>query len=225
MRKFVVLVATVALLFQAGAALATNQWGTNHWATETLGSVSMTVSHSGFDGVATSAMLGEWSDTTPLAPVFIGEGKDGQIVVKTGRSRLWLGRAQIWVDGSGHITKGQVKINTTLLAQLGYGSAATTHVLCQELGHVFGLAHEYEDESCMNDDTDFLGVYASPSAHDLGLLNTIYNHTDGGGGGGGDDGGGGRDNCPPNSNKPSCRDAESSGRWVTVHTFWAPTQP
>lgn len=218
MRKFVVLIATVALLFQAGTALATNQWGNNHWASDNL---TMTVSDSGFDGGATSAMLDQWS-VENLAPDFIGEGKDGQIVVKTGKGKLWLGRAQIWVDGSGHITKGQVKINTTLLAQLGYGPAATTHVLCQELGHVFGLAHEYENGSCMNDDTDFLGDYPSPSNHDLDLLNTIYNHTDGGGGGG-DDGGGGGD-CPPQSNSPKCN-AQSSGHWVTVHTFWAPTQP
>lgn len=110
--------------------------------------------------------------------VFDGPGK-GQITVTSGRSMLWLGRAQIWVDGSGHITKGQVKINTTLLAS--YGDAATKHVLCQELGHVFGLTHDYNNASCMDDGN--LGLYPSPGTHDIDMLNTIYfGHDDGGGG-------------------------------------------
>ena len=217
MRKFVVLVATVALLFQAGTALASNQWGTNHWASDNL---LMTVSDSGFDPTATQIMLAEWSGGTPLGPQFVNSGK-GQIVVTTGKSRLWLGRAQIWVDGSGHITKGQVKMNTTLLATYPNSEDATKHVLCQELGHIFGLSHDSENGSCMDDSSGTLGLYQSPSTHDLGLLNTIYSHTDGGSGDG-DDGG---SDCPPQSNSPKCRNAQSSGHWVTVHTFWAPPHP
>lgn len=216
MRKFVVLFAAVALLLQAGTALADNQWGNNHWASDNL---AMTVSDSGFDGVATSNMLDEWRTGNPLDPQFISSGK-GDIVVTTGNGKLWFGRAQIWIDGSGHTTKGQVKMNTRLLAQYGYGQTATAHVLCQELGHVFGLTHT-DAQSCMNDNTDFLGDYPSPSPHDVDWLsNHMYTHDDVGGGGT-DDGG---SDCPPKSRSPKCN-AQASGRWVTVHTFWAPTHP
>ena len=218
MRKFVVLIATVALLLQAGTALADNQWGNNHWASSNL---NMTVSDSGFDSGATQLMLDKWR-TGNLNPQFISSGK-GDIVVTTGKGRTWFGRAQIWIDGTGHITKGQVKMNTTLLAQYGYGQAATTHVLCQELGHVFGLTHTAA-ASCMNDNNTTLGYYQLPSPHDLALIDDIYTpHGDAESGS--DSGDTGGSDCPPKSRSPKCSNAASSGHWVTVHTFWAPAQP
>ncbi len=219
MRKFVVVFATVALLLQAGTALANNAWGTNHWAADSSGRASMTFSTNDIYEDDTKALLSLWSGKVPLDPDYVS--RKGDIVVTTGKSVLWLGRAQIWVDGSGHITKGQVKMNTSLLTSSLYPAEATAHVLCQELGHIFGLSHDTDNQGGMGDGSG--GQWFSDLRdHDIDTLNTIYGHTTDGASGDSEKGGGGKPNgCNPN--KPGCTTGQSSGRWVTVHTFWAPT--
>lgn len=61
------------------------------------------------------------------------------------------------------------------------------HVLCQEVGHTFGLDHQSEDGSSQNTCMDYFsntGVNATstlstkPNAHDYAQLETIYAHLD-----------------------------------------------
>ena len=126
----------------------------------------------------------------------------------------------------GHITKGKVTLNTTFLSQ--YGAFAADHVLCQELGHIWGLGHQLVLNSCMNNmataetEEEWLRQLNaagsdSPNAHDTEQLIAIYDAhslTEAGGGGGGH--GGGPNKCTGGPKK--C----SQGRWVTVHVFPVP---
>ncbi len=63
----------------------------------------------------------------------------------------WLGLASIHTVGS-HVVDGTVKMNNYYFAQPAYSSSASRrHVLCQEMGHVFGLDHNQTAVTCMND--------------------------------------------------------------------------
>jgi hypothetical protein len=90
----------------------------------------------------------------------------------------WLGLAQIWVRGS-HITQGTAKMNDSYMAS-GYTETNRQHVICQEIGHDWGLDHQDESgadlNTCMDYD-DALGN-AHPNAHDYAQLETIYAHLD-----------------------------------------------
>jgi hypothetical protein len=106
----------------------------------------------------------------------------------------WLGVAQIWVSGS-HITQATTKLNDFYFTPaFGYDTADWRQmVVCQELGHTFGLDHQDEDfgnpnlGSCM-DYTSSPAGNEHPNAHDFEQLADIYSHFDspasGGGGGG-----------------------------------------
>src|SRR5262249_33302525 len=53
----------------------------------------------------------------------------------------WLGLASIWATGP-HITQGTVKLNDYYFNQSKYNTSAWRQfVMCQEIGHTFGLDH------------------------------------------------------------------------------------
>jgi hypothetical protein len=102
----------------------------------------------------------------------------------------WLGLASVWIyRGSKHIAQGTVKVNDSYLgpgASYQYNnSAEREHVVCQEVGHTFGLDHQSTDgsslDTCMDyyhntSDTDTLST--RPNQHDYDELVTIYTHLD-----------------------------------------------
>lgn len=92
----------------------------------------------------------------------------------------WLGVASIWLSGS-HIAKATVKMNDTYFNSSPYATKEWRRsVLCQEVGHTFGLGHQSEDwnvntGSCM----DYYKVpNIAPNVHDYAQLGLIYNHSD-----------------------------------------------
>ena len=104
----------------------------------------------------------------------------------------WLGLASIYVS-SGHITQGTSKVNNTYFKTSTYNTIPWRQlVICQEIGHNFGLGHVNETYttpnvgSCMdytNDPDGGAGGVSStdpnnmhPYAHDYALINSRHNH-------------------------------------------------
>jgi hypothetical protein len=97
----------------------------------------------------------------------------------------WLGLASISITGGVHITKGYVKVNDTYFNTPTYNTTAWRNlVMCQEVGHTFGLDHQDENFSnpnlgtCM-DYTSNPSTNQHPNAHDYEELAIIYQHLDG----------------------------------------------
>lgn len=96
----------------------------------------------------------------------------------------WLGIAQIWISGD-HITKGVVKVNDSYFNLSAYDTPAWRNlVMCQEIGHTLGLAHQDEDfdnanlDTCMDYSSDPV-PNQHPNQHDYDMLEYIYEeHTD-----------------------------------------------
>src|SRR5215211_4487241 len=106
----------------------------------------------------------------------------------------WLGIAQVWVSGK-HITQGTAKMNGTYFSTAKYDTTARRRlVMCQEVGHTFGLAHQDEVAdnrnlgTCMdytNDPNGGAGGASAtdpsnqhPNQHDYNELALIYSHLD-----------------------------------------------
>jgi hypothetical protein len=104
----------------------------------------------------------------------------------------WLGLASVWLNGN-HITQGTAKVNDTYFALDRYNNRGERlHVLCQEVGHTFGLGHTSEDgmsqATCMDysrsSDSDIdatlttAGSSVTPNGHDFEQLTSLYSHLD-----------------------------------------------
>jgi hypothetical protein len=88
----------------------------------------------------------------------------------------WLGVAQIWLSG-GHIAQGTAKMNDTYFAMPQYNSPTKRqHVMCQEIGHDWGLGHQDESGADLNTCMDYSSQLDNPdpNSHDYQQLSTIY---------------------------------------------------
>ena len=195
-------VAAIGALSLAGfasLASANHAWGNYHWARTTptftlnLGdNVSST-----WDSYLNAASV-DWTASSVLdTQVVAGSGARncrptaGRVEVCASKygNNGWLGIASIWISGS-HITQGTVKMNDTYFNTTTYNKPSWRQmVLCQEVGHTFGLGHQDEGfyngnlGSCMdytNDPArnDGLGNNLHPNAHDFSMLESIYAHLD-----------------------------------------------
>lgn len=107
----------------------------------------------------------------------------------------WLGVASVWANGE-HITQATAKMNDTYFNTASYNAPKWKQfVMCQELGHAFGLGHDndiFEDPNrgtCMDytNDPAFLapaGTFnagednTQPGLDDIQLLDQIYGGRD-----------------------------------------------
>lgn len=178
----------------ATAASATHRWGNYHWA-RTANPFTLKLGDnlsSSWDPYLATASS-DWSKSTVLDTTIVTGQGGRNCKAQTGRVEVcnrtygyngWLGLAQIWVSGS-HITKGVVKANDSYFSLSQYNNASEKqHVMCQEVGHTFGLDHQDESgawlETCMdyyNNVTDD-GKSIHPNAHDYEELAAIYAHLD-----------------------------------------------
>lgn len=196
-----------ALVLAAVPAVASHDWNGYHWATGGNG-LSLAVGDavtSAWDSYLTDA-IADWNGSSVLSLTKVAstlnpktcKGVTGRIDVcnaKYGQNG-WLGIAQIWLSG-GHISKGITKLNDTYYAMAQYNTPAWREfVVCQEIGHDFGLGHvneTFDDPntgSCMdytNDPDGGAGGVSSndpsnmdPNAHDFQLLDDKYGHADAG---------------------------------------------
>lgn len=196
-----IILASATLLWLPVATEANHSWGNYHWERESnplsldLGeNVSST-----WSGYLPSANA-DWNASSVLSnSVVAGDANikncrppDGRIEVCSDAygNNGWLGLAQIWVQG-GHIQKGSVKVNDTYFDTPTYDTIAWRNlVMCQEVGHMFGLAHQDENfdnpnrGSCM-DYTSDPSTNQHPNQHDYNQLDIIYGHADSADGGGG----------------------------------------
>ncbi|MEO8688366.1 MAG: hypothetical protein ABI611_09105 [Solirubrobacteraceae bacterium] len=181
----------------ASTAAASHSWNGYHWARQSnpfnvkLGDdVS-----SSWDAYLRSAST-DWSADTGGNPlnttVTTGLTNGKQCRATVGRvevcsaaygKRGWLGLASISVNG-GHITQGTAKMNDTYYSTPTYNTPFWRGaVMCQEVGHTFGLDHQDESgadlHTCMDyankPDTD----NTRPNQHDYDELALIYSHFDG----------------------------------------------
>lgn len=91
----------------------------------------------------------------------------------------WLGLAQIWASGS-HITQGTTKVNDSYFNG-NYPVTEQRHVMCQEVGHDFGLGHTSENGSSQNTCMDYYQntsgtdwTSTGPNTHDFAQLQTQH---------------------------------------------------
>lgn len=201
MRRFLFVVALLGIAAAAtsSAALANHSWGNYHWArpanpfTVPLGDNVANTAYSNWDGALGEASA-DWTSSSVLnSPIVAGGSKtakrcsatNGRIEVCNARYGFngWLGLAQIWVSGS-HIVRATTKVNDSYFDSPSYDYTAERHVMCQEVGHGFGLDHQDESGADLNTCMDYSSALDNPhpNAHDYQQLETIYNsHFDGGG--------------------------------------------
>jgi len=198
LRSFAVVPAmALAVVTASTESFATHSWGNYHWArtsnpfTLKLGdNLSGTWDGDGYLVIASA----DWNKANALNTlVVLGQANPKncrptsgmvQVCNSTYGSNGWLGIAQIWVSGA-HITKGAVKLNDTYFNNATYNFPAWRQfVMCQEVGHTFGLDHQDEafDNgnllTCM-DYTNKPETNQHPDLHDYDQLALIYGHNDG----------------------------------------------
>ncbi|MGH9153860.1 MAG: hypothetical protein ACRD03_16005, partial [Acidimicrobiales bacterium] len=179
----------------AGPAAADHSWGGYHWArTSSPFTLKVGDNVSGAWDAHLDVSVADWSASTVLdLDKAAGstnprncKGVNGRVEVCNARygNNGWLGVAQIRASGS-HITQGVVKLNDTYFTTPSYDTPAWRNlVMCQEIGHTFGLHHQDEAFGNPNLGTcmDYTGDPSSnqhPNQHDYDMLETIYDHLDG----------------------------------------------
>ncbi len=195
MKKYSIILGAVLLMSVAGVAFAFHSWGGYHWARTAnpfllkLGD-AVTSAWDASLGLASS----DWSLSSVLDTSVVSSSTNpkrcrptsGQVEVCNSKygSNGWLGLAQIWITGGEHITQGVVKLNDTYFNTATYNKPEWRNlVMCQEIGHTLGLAHQDENFSnpnlgtCM-DYTNSPGTNQHPNQHDYDELEAIYAHLD-----------------------------------------------
>lgn len=202
MRKLILSIFVFALLlvFAVPTASASHAWGSYHWARTSnpfnlkLGD-NVTTLWDSYLGIAST----DWTASSVLNTTIVTGQAKGNCRPTSGRvevcnkaygSNGWLGLAQIWVSGS-HITQGVTKMNDTYFNTSTYNKPAWRQfVVCQEVGHTFGLDHQDETfnnanmGSCMDYTNDPDGTIYNqadnthPNQHDYDELALIYAHLD-----------------------------------------------
>jgi hypothetical protein len=204
----VLLIAAVMFTF-ATIAAANHSWGNRHWARQQnplLLDIGNNLSSAW--GTHLRDALVDWNTPpvdTDIPTVLIttmkpGNGSakclptKGRVEVCDGAGRSTLGFARVWLRND-HIEQAIVRLSDYHLLTPGskYNTPAFRQlVVCQEVGHTFGLDHQDEDSynpnvgSCMDYTTDPDGTISDPdqlsderpNRHDFEQLATIYAHLD-----------------------------------------------
>ena len=210
---------TLATLVFSSASMADHSWGKYKW--KTSGELNLELGNNvdmDWDGHLTSVST-DWSTSIVLTTEIVaGSTTDDpeSCSAETGNVQVcnasygntgWLGLAQIYISRGRTITAGVAKLNDTYYNTAQYNTGPWRRmVMCQEIAHTFGLAHQDEifDNlnlgTCMDYTNDPDGTIAdpdqlsniSPNQHDRDQLEIIYPLPDDGDGGGGQGGGASR---------------------------------
>lgn len=181
--------------------LANHSWGGYHWARTSnplalqVGNNLTTADWRSHFGTA----IQDWNQSTVLSLTAVNGTSNkhcsavgGTVQVCNGNygNNGWLGLAQIWLQSSTHITQGSVKVNDTYFNTSTYNNTnERQHVMCQEIGHTFGLDHQDTSGADFNTCMDYFsntGKNATntdsthPNAGDYDELSCIYDPADAG---------------------------------------------
>lgn len=191
-RMLVAIGALALLVALPGVVTANHSWGNYHWArTANPFTIKVIDSMTSDWDDNLDAAIADWNASSAMN-VVEEAGDSSQKTRKrcaavTGKVRAcnatygnngWLGLAQIWASGS-HIVKATAKMNDSYLAS-GYSETNRQHVICQEIGHDWGLDHQDESGADLNTCMDYSNSLdnPNPNQHDYQQLATIYGHLD-----------------------------------------------
>ena len=177
--RILLTVAAIAAIaaISAPAASANHSWNGYHWArTANPFTVKLGDNVSGlWDNMLRTAST-DWSKSTVLDTTIVAGGtRPKPCKATSGRVEVcnasygntgWLGVATIWITGGEHIVQGTVKNNDYYFGNSTYqynNTAEMQHVICQEIGHTFGLDHQSTDGTSLNTCMDY---YHNTSASD-----------------------------------------------------------
>jgi|GEM_PF-3128366 len=199
-RQLLIAVSTSAIAF-ALPSIASHTWGnangTYHWDGPSLPlQLSVIDSVTGDWQGELDETISQWNVSTALN-LSITSADDStntrsDCAIANGQIRAcnytygttgWSGLASLNIDSNNHILWGTAKVNDSY----SMSQADRNKVMCQEIGHLFGLGHTSEDGSSQQTCMDYANDPTNsqwPNAHDYELLEQIYSHIGGGGGGG-----------------------------------------
>lgn len=181
-----------ALAVMAAPVIAGHSWNNYHWKrTTTELTVPVGDNVNGVWDAHLNTAIADWNRSTVInSPEVTGSTNPkncrpvaGTIQVCNGKYGFngWLGIASIWLSG-GHISQGTTKVNDSYFNTPTYNTPAWRQaVMCQEIGHDYGLGHQDEDfntddtRSCMDYTRNPQGN-EGPDAHDFEELLAIYDH-------------------------------------------------
>jgi hypothetical protein len=198
------LVPVLALFLAVSVANANNSWGKYHWDISTDQSIANPLAlRDNLTSLAWDNSLAgassDWNSSVLKNQVVAGantancDPTSGSVEVCNGEygDNGWLGIASIWATRgkSNHIVQGVVKVNDTYFNLPQYDTESWRNlVMCQEVGHTFGLGHQDENftnanlGTCMDYTNDPDGTILgqldnqSPNQHDYETMTEMYAH-------------------------------------------------
>jgi hypothetical protein len=199
LNRIVVATLGAAAVLAASVATASHSWNNYHWARTTSSFTLQTLDSTVSAGanmnwpLRLSQAASQWSQSGKLdlqvKPYANGTRDRKQCRAVAGKIRVcnaaygnngWLGLASINLDSNGHISQGTAKMNDSYASYYNSDPNEAPHVMCQEVGHTFGLGHTSEDGSSQSTCMDYSSSPNSttPNNHDYQQLDSIYGHTD-----------------------------------------------
>jgi len=175
----------------AATASAEHSWSNYHWArTSNPFTVRVIDANTSNWDTHLNAAISDWDASTVLDVVREAGAEEKRCRAVSGKVKScngsygqngWLGVAQIWLSG-GHISQATAKMNDTYFSMPQYNvPVKRQHVMCQEIGHDWGLGHQDESGADLNTCMDYASALDNPkpNAHDYDQLKTIYlSHVD-----------------------------------------------
>ena len=193
--RWLIVVAAVAVVSLPVALLANHSWGSYHWA-RTSNPFTLKVGNNMTTADWTShfnTAIADWDKSTVITFNSVAGTSNKRCSMVSGTVQVcngkygnngWLGLATISITGGTHITQGSAKMNDTYFTTSTYNNPnEKQHVVCQEIGHTFGLDHQSTSGADLNTCMDYFsntGANATntdsthPNAGDYDELLCIY---------------------------------------------------